>query len=275
MIVICLPHLHNKGSPIPRPLFDNGNDPYRTSVSTTLSTLTNNGIPHISIVQFRVNLKQFLLLLLSMKFSIFFRSNNVKITFWRMYNSPFDNTLQMGGNALELYFTQPSLLLTIFCKVYFVMYGVCALSGVWNRVAIADRHAPNCTSTHFISWSGLSKLTENCLGLIVQGSSWAWLGWLQGLACLREQPPPPHIQHNAFQDGDVLKERLAAAAWALYFCVLKFWVLSVWALSWHLWIFNATHKEKNMHNHGVSYNYLDMAFSTIISSWLPYSRKME
>ena len=87
MIVICLPHLHNKGSPIPRPLFDNGNDPYRTSVSTTLSTLTNNGIPHISIVLFRVHLKQFLLLLLSMKFSIFFRSNNVKITFWKVYNS--------------------------------------------------------------------------------------------------------------------------------------------------------------------------------------------
>ena len=94
----------------------------------------------------------------------------------------------MGGNALELYFTQHSLLLTIFCKVSFVMYGVCALSGVWNRVAIADRHAPNCTSTHFISWSGLSKLTENCLGLIVQGSSWACFSrWrcFKGEACSR------------------------------------------------------------------------------------------
>ena len=36
--MICLPRLHNNSSPIPGPLFDNGNDPaaYQTSDSTTL-----------------------------------------------------------------------------------------------------------------------------------------------------------------------------------------------------------------------------------------------
>ena len=164
------------------------------------------------------------------------------------------------------------------CNTLGVYGGAFSLLSVWNMVASVES-----TLQLHNRWSELkcavSKLTENWPGLIVQGSSSSsvWLGWLQGLwrACVSTLWYPTQFWCRC--------HKMHVEVRSLFFVFIRKFLSVGWAVpctgpdmtGWHLWIFNATHKEKNMHNHGVSYNYLDMAFSTIISSWLPYSRKME